>query len=657
MKIFFLKLIPLLFAMLSGICIAQTYEVSGTIADLKTNKPLEYVTVKVADTAFGTTAGKDGKYFIRLNLGSYKLIFSYIGYFTDTSYIYVEDKNMERNIFLKPSELMTEQIDVYGEDPAYDIIRQAIKYKKKFKETLNEYEYDAFSKFVIRSNRSDIPEKDIPKDTTGKNKIPIFGILESETKGYFKKPDMEKQIVTAKKETANITRGFALPLIVNFYDEEIDFGEFNIPTPLADDAFDNYEYRLKGTTSIDSLRIFKIDVINSTESRPLLAGTVYIADSLFALMQVDLKTNDAAKPLGINKVNFKQKFSSFSDTKNTNTNYWMPTDVQIFADGSFAGIIKFEAEVFSIVSHYELNKPAPKGIFDEFVIKVLPDAVKDSSYWRNKELIKNTTEEKKAYKIIDKETKKKENSIAFGLTTLNYGRTISSTPLNYYRFNRVEGNALYFDLNYRKKLNRINAESELGYGFSDKKLKYNVEYTQRFLNDRRLVINASVFRKLQPLSLQDLIGISEFYNTLKSLFDKKDNLDYYYSSGYSLGVNYKLIPQIAGGINFRQEKQSTAYKNTDFSFRKKDVEFIANPEINDAFMRMVSFNLNIDPNNYDAIDWGDGDISRFRNTNLPILRLGFGYSGKELFNSTYENRKFIANLIGRNYFNNYINII
>lgn len=142
---------------------SQTTEVSGTVKDAKTNKPLEFVTVKVADTSYGTTADKNGKYLIRLNPGGHKLIFSYIGYFTDTSNVYVENEKIERNIFLNPSELLTEQIDVYGEDPAYEIIRKAIEYKKKFKQTLNEYEYNAYSKFVIRSNQSDIPKKILKK--------------------------------------------------------------------------------------------------------------------------------------------------------------------------------------------------------------------------------------------------------------------------------------------------------------------------------------------------------------------------------------------------------------------------------------------------------------------------------------------------------------
>lgn len=636
---------------------SQTYEVRGTIADLKTNKTLEYVTVKVADSTYGTTSEKDGKYFIRLKPGGYKLIFSYIGYYTDTSHVYIENSDVERNVFLEPSEILTEEIEVYGEDPAYEIIRRAIRYKKKFKENLNEYEYDAYSKFVIRSNRSVIPKEAQSKDSsaTSDDKLGIFGILESEAKGYFKKPDVQKLIVKSKRETANINRGFALPLIVNFYDERIDFTEFKIPAPLADDAFDSYEYKLNGTTSIDSTLIYKIQVINTTENQPLLKGIIYIADSLYSLMRVDLSTNDAAKPLGVKKVNFKQKFSSYTDKKNINNVFWMPSDIQITADGSFAGLVKFEAEVFTIVSHYNLNKKAPKGIFDEFIVKVMPDAKKDSLYWRENQLIKNSSEEKKAYSTIEKETEKKERSLNIGLTSINYGTHFSSNPLNYYHFNRVEGNALRFNLDYRGTLRRITANTFIGYGFSDKKLKYEINYGQRFLNDRRLRISGSLFRRLKPLSLNEFPGVSELYNSLTALFDKKDNLDYYYASGYSLNLNYRLFPQLGIGLNFSQEKQTTAFKNTNFSFRKKDESFNENPTVNDAFQRLISFNFRIDPNSYNAIDWGDGDVSRFRNTNFPTLDLGFEYSGKN-FNSTFEYRKYYGVLNGKNFLNSFLNI-
>lgn len=635
---------------------SQTYEVSGTISDIKTNKPLEFVTIKVADTSYGTTADKDGKFFIRLKKGGATLIFSYIGYRSDSSSFYIEDKDIQRNIFLEPTDIMTEAIEVYGEDPAYDIIRKAIRYKKEFQRNLNEYEYDAFSKFVIRSNRSEIPKKDLEKDSIGEDRMAIYGILESETKGYFKKPDLTKQIILAKKETSNITRGFALPLIVNFYDEKIDFNEFKIPTPLSDDAFDNYEYRLTGTTSIDSLRIFKIEVTNITETRPLFNGMVYISDSIYALMKVDLTTNDAAKPLGIKKVKFIQKFSEFKDSKKSENTFWMPTDVQIYADGSFAGLVKYEADIFTIVSNYELNKKAPKGIFDDFIIKVMPDAKKDSAYWAKNQLIKNTYEERQAYKQIEIEDEKKNSRLNIGITNINYGKYLTTSPLNYYHFNRVEGNALKFDLSYREKLNRYNANGFIGYGFSDKKTKYMLGYTHRFFNDRRMVVSGEIFRELARIAYDNQLGLSEFYNTLRALFDKKDNLDYYYSSGYDLSLSYRFVPQFRLGFGFNQQKQTTATTNTSFSFRKKDEPFSANPKINDAFQRVIRVSARIDPNIFRGIDWGDGDISRFRTTRFPYLDLGFRYSGKNAFNSTYDYRAFTADVIGRNYINSLFNL-
>ncbi|MEO8210841.1 MAG: carboxypeptidase-like regulatory domain-containing protein, partial [bacterium] len=118
MKLFF-SLSIIFFLSQNGF--SQQYEVSGTIFDAKTGKPLEYVTIKVADTTLGTTADKNGKYFIRMKPGGNKLIFSYIGYKTDTSNVYIEDKNIVREIFLTVSEIMTDAIEVYGEDPAYEI--------------------------------------------------------------------------------------------------------------------------------------------------------------------------------------------------------------------------------------------------------------------------------------------------------------------------------------------------------------------------------------------------------------------------------------------------------------------------------------------------------------------------------------------------------
>lgn len=633
-----------------NISFSQTYKLTGKIKDIKTDKPLSFATVKIIDTSYGTTADQNGEYIIKLKKGYYKAIYSFIGYFSDTANIYIEDKNEERNIFLRPTEFVTEEIEVLGEDPAYDIIRKAIKYKKLFKSQLNEYDYDAYSKFVVRTNLNPTSDKDTSTDDS---KLKIFGILESETKGYFKKPDLEKQIIISKKETANIQKGFAIPLIVNFYDEYVDLNQAKIPGPLSDDAFDSYEYKLVNMTSIDSLKIFKIQVTNTSNLVPQFFGHIYIIDSIFALIKVSLKSNDVGLPRGLDNIEFIQKFTSYSDK--SKKQFWMPTDIEIFADGSFLGLVKFKGEVFTIVSNYNLNVKAPSGTFDNIVIKILPDASKkDSAYWEKNQLIKNTEEEKITFEKIAKNEERKSKSLSIGIGSLNYGKNFSMGLLDAYSFNRVSGHQIGLNMSYNKDFGKYYLDAFLGYGFGDKKTKYDISTRFRLLNDNSLQISAKFFNNLNGIFVSNKEGLRILDNNIYTLFYKKDKFNYYYGNGYSISIRKSLIPQLRLGINYLQEKQTSAYKNSNYSITNKSRDFPDNPLISDAFKRTIGLELRIDLNKYYGIDWGDGEISRFRNTEYPRLLLKYDYSGKSLL-STYENRKYSFNLYGENRINSLIN--
>ena len=630
----------------------QQYKITGAIRDIKTNAPLSFSTIKIADSTYGTTSDNNGEYILKLGKGYHKLICSYIGYFTDTASIFIDEKNIQRDIFLKPTEISTELIEVFGEDPAYEIIRKAIKYKKEFKSSLNEYNYNAYSKFIIRTNLKTFGGKDTTEDADS-SKLGIFGILESETKGYFKKPDLEKEIVISKKETANISRGFAIPLIVNFYDEKIDLGDVKIPGPLADDATDRYEYKLLGINTIDSNKIFKIQVTNTSSIVPQFYGTVYILDSIFALMKVNLNTNSATSIRGIDNINFIQKFTSFSDNKKLK--FWMPTDVQIYADGSFAGIVKLQGEVYTVVSNYNLNQKSPDGIFDEFLVKVLPDAgKKDSAYWSNNQVLKNSKEEQSAFKRIENVTKKKDKEISIGLISINYGKYASTSTLDIYRFNKVEGSSLGYNLNYNKDFGRTNAYGDIRYGFSDKKTKYHLGTNLRLLNDGSLQISANFHNNIYPL-FSNPNWSSYLENTFMTLFYKKEYYHYAYSNGYSLSLGKTIIPQIRLTLLYSQDKQMSAYKNTDYSFYKKSELYDNNTPINDAFKRSIGFELRLNPNTFKAIDWGTGEISRFSVTQYPTLIFRYENSSKNILLNTYDNTRYSFNVSGRNNFNVFTN--
>ncbi|MCX6159353.1 MAG: DUF5686 family protein [Ignavibacteriota bacterium] len=621
---------------------SQTYKITGKIVDAKTNRPLSFASMKVLETGTGTTADVNGEFILNVKDGSYNVVTSYIGYFSDTSSFYITGENTDRNVFLKSTDIYTEMIDVEGEDPAYEIIRKAIKYKQEFKKDLNEYNYDAYSKFVVKSNVNPYEDKSVKKDSNGMN---ILGILESESVGYFKKPDLEKQIIKSKRETANITRGFAIPLIVNFYDEKVDLGESKIPGPLCDDAFDSYEYKLIGTTSIDSTTVFKIKVINTSTLVPQFLGNIYIIDKLFALIKVDLEANSEVIK-SVDKLAFRQKFSQEYD-KDKKV-FWMPTDVEIYASGTFAGLIKFRGDVFTIVSGYRLNEKAPADIWDEVVIKVEKDAKKDSTYWQKNQLMKNTSDENKAYKSIEKSMQDKPG-IKLGVTSISFGKHVTADLLETYKFNSVAGNQLGLKLNYQKDFGRITSDFYAGYGFSDKKAKYKFNFATQLLNDRSLRINVSAVNFLQsPFMFRGLDA--DWLDVLYTLGTKKERYVYYNLNGYSIEVFKKIIPQIGIGIGYNQGKRTSAFVNTDYSFSKKPGTYGTNPLINDDFRRSLSLSFRIDPNKYRAIDWGDGDYSRFRITEYPWFTFKVENASKEFLQSTYDNRKYTLEVNGRNNF-------
>jgi len=628
--------------LLSNLVYSQTYKITGKIVDAKSNRPLSFASMKIIETGSGTTADGNGEFILNVKDGSYNVVTSYIGYFTDTSSFYISGENTSRDIFLKSTDIYTEVIDVEGEDPAYEIIRKAIKYKQEFKKDLNEYNYDAYSKFVVKSNMNPYDDKSIKKDSTGMN---ILGILESESVGYFKKPDSEKQIIKSKRETANITRGFAIPLIVNFYDEKVDLGSAKIPGPLCDDAFDSYEYKLIGTTSIDTTTVFKIKVINTSTLLPQFSGNIYIIDKLFALIKVDLEANSEVVK-GIDILAFKQKFSQEYDR--SKKVFWMPTDVEIFASGTYAGIIKFKGDVFTIVSGYRLNEKAPENIWDEVIIKVEKDAKKDSTYWDKNQLIKNTEDEKTAYKSIEKSLKDKPG-IKLGMTSLTLGKYFSLNLLETYKFSSVAGHQLGASLNYSKDFGRINSDFYAGYGFADKKAKYKFNFETRLLNDRSLRVNVNAGSYLySPFMYR---GLNEdLLNILYTLGTKKERYTYYYLNGYGASIFKTIIPQIGIGIGYNQAKRNSAYVNTDYSLIKRPNSYGNNPLINDDFRRSLSLTLRLDPNKYRAVDWGDGDYSRFRITEYPRLTLKLENASKDLLQSTYDNRRYSVEINGRNNF-------
>jgi hypothetical protein len=128
-----------------AISFGQTSTISGMVKDRK-NEPLSFATIYIKGTTVGTTANANGFYSLNLKPGKYELVFKYIGYKMHVEILEVGANDITLNIALISENLSLKEIHVSAnaEDPAYAIIREAIKKRKFYLEQVEAYSCNVY---------------------------------------------------------------------------------------------------------------------------------------------------------------------------------------------------------------------------------------------------------------------------------------------------------------------------------------------------------------------------------------------------------------------------------------------------------------------------------------------------------------------------------
>lgn len=107
------KLIFALLVLLTNISLAQTYQVSGFLADSSSGEKIPFATVFVEELGLGVPANEKGKYSIELPEGEYTFVASQLGYKTKFQTINVT-KKIKRDFLLtkETTEIKVVEIDV-----------------------------------------------------------------------------------------------------------------------------------------------------------------------------------------------------------------------------------------------------------------------------------------------------------------------------------------------------------------------------------------------------------------------------------------------------------------------------------------------------------------------------------------------------------------
>ncbi|MDT3695220.1 MAG: DUF5686 family protein [Ignavibacterium sp.] len=602
-SVFIAQIISIIFSIL---VFPQQIIVSGKVTDKTTAQPLSFANIRISETFTGTAANVDGEFELKLlKKVSYKIIASHIGYYSDTLTINTDSQINKLDFKLRQTEVILPEIVVSpGVNPALEIIRKAIEKKNIIKSLLKNSEVEAYTKGIIRttenitSGNNSIGVGIGGSDTTD---LIISGILENHSVNYFEQPDKYKSIVLARMQSANIPPSINIltggRLLQNFYENELNFLGKDLPSPISDDALEYYYYRIESTSYKNALKIYNIFIEPNLPSDPGFTGNIFISDSTYDLLKVDLFLNRAANTGGVfDTVNIFQQFDEFSGIQ-------LPIDYRLFVKANLLGLVRIGFELNTILFNYKINQQLPDDIFNKAILTVLPDADdKDSSYWISTPTIPNTPEEQTAYARIDSLEKVPwsfwENFSPLS-TQISLNKNISvSAPLSLYHFSRVEGHALDFGIFANDLLNkRLNSLLKFSYGFSDKKFKQ--DFTAGYLlgDYRTWEIKLNIFNKLKVL-FEDSDNYGELFSTLVTLISKDEFRDYYYSKGFAFEVEGELFPVLKVRTGFSNKTNNSALVNTNFSFFNRNKDFRNNPLIFVSTINTINFGFDIDFRDY-----------------------------------------------------------
>lgn len=597
----------LLFCGLTNIVFAQQFSVTGTVKDTN-GQPVPFASVYLKNTTTGTSANVDGKYSIKLKNGEQTLSFRAVGYKQQDHIINLSD-DISLNVTLTAESYTLENVNIRAnaEDPAYAIIRKAIKERKTHLNEVKSFSCDVYIKGVQRLKGA--PKKffgqDIQKvlelDTNRKG---IIYLSESQSKFNFSRPnDIHEEMISSKVAGRNNAFSFnkASDLIINFYDNyllENKLSARGFISPIADNALFYYKYKLLGESTENGELIHKIQVIPRRENDPVFRGIIYIIDNSWRIYNTDLFLTKNAGINFIDTLNINQQFTKVKEV-------YMPTSINFQFAGNVLGF-KIAGYYVGVYSNYNIDPKFSKNFFSGEILKVTEMVnKKDSAYWVNNRPIPLTEDEKINYVKKDsiaklKESKKYLDSLEkdnnkFGIGKLLLrGHSINDRyDKEYWYFdpvlraifyNTVEGFAIKYGVTYRKTFENRRSYSirpELRYGFANKKLTGSLTGSYYYNPLKSASVGASFGNGI--FDLNNLGSMTALGNSINSLFYEKNFPKFYEKSFANINTTRELATGLQGSVSVDYSRNKSLTNSSNFKFiDAKDREFTSNNPFNPA---------------------------------------------------------------------------
>lgn len=572
----------------------QLSTIRGTIKDAETGEPLKFVTIKaIGIDSKATVTSKQGTYLLRVKEGDYSLTFSMVGYTSATKNITLTSAGIVIDMQLSQSAFRSAEVIVSAEDPGVKLMRSVIQKKQQWRDSLQQYTYMLYTKFVVSADTLTAGR------SSGRNDTSIFSILESYSKGYFAKPDKFFNEILQKRQTANIppqANFVAFGTNINCYEDVVSITGEEVYSPFHPNALDYYDFILEGTSSDDGEEIAKIQVKPKTMQRRLFSGVIHIQKQQLSPVFVSLVPNRAVKlPFDASFI-IEQSFQEFE------SRFALPVSLRIYSSLSAEILFLFaprvDITIETVAYEYAINQVINPEIFEQRRVEVNEKAqVFDSTFWNEQVVLPLKLEEEQAYVQIQKSLEDPDSLATSAFNSLlgdvsRFFQQFQQRPFtgfeNILRYNRVHGAYTGIGLQFTQQ---FNAETgvQVGYGWADKKPYIDLFHRQYLDKSKKHFIEAQAYSTLSRRDNPYVIGVNGI-NTLSFLF-KNDYGDYYYNQGMGLYWEYgwgqlrflrreDFIRPSAIRFGIRQEHHEPAFVNTNYALLARDaVSFRGNPLI------------------------------------------------------------------------------
>lgn len=542
-------------------------KVGGKITD-ENGKPVPFASIYIKNTTAGTSANSDGEYTLQLKPGTYEIQYKAIGYLQQSRKLELTASSTV-NVVLKAEtyQLKDVVIRANGEDPAYSIIRKAIRKRKAHLNEVKAYTCQVYIKGLQKLLAA--PKKfmgfDVEKATReaglDSNRRGIIYLSESESNYSFEQPNkVHEEMISSKVSGSNKAFSYnrASDIDVNFYKNIQDWEGLStrpVISPIADNALFYYNYKWIGLTVEDGRTIDKIQIIPKRQYDACFSGYIYILEDDWRLYGLDIYIT---KKQNINFVDTLKISEQFFPV---NEKVWMPASVKFeFTGGLFS--FKFGGYYFSVYKDYNLAPTFTKKEFNE-VLRITGDVnKKDSAFWEAERPVPLTDEEKTDYRKKAVLAKKREskpyldsldkvnnkfNPGGFLLGGYHHSDRYKHQYYNFdplvtsIGFNTVQGVKINYGASYSKQVDTLNNRYlvvgvKAGYGFSDKKFTGST-YTSIPLGSYTLGLSAGS----EVVGLNNTQPISAFMNSLYSLFERENYEKLYQKQYAAMSINKRLI--------------------------------------------------------------------------------------------------------------------